>query len=250
MRKVLKSDAIAVSEDIYRIKEAAPKTPPAAVSQPEGTEPVPPVETEEVPDSNAVAEMIIQKAVEQADRIMADAAQRAQAERAEILHRAQEEAALAKEQARQDGEREGAQSQVEEIRACIAQLELAISKLEGEQAGFVAEYEQNLKWMALEIASKVLNKRLDYSDADIADLVRGAVNTVKGANWITVQISDGAPKLLETLIQSLKIAEGGKITIHDIPAPPGTCIVETPESVVDASVYIQLENLKEYFLNE
>lgn len=256
MRKILKSGNVSVSEDVFTIRDTAPRKPapppPESGAEEPAAAPVDEVPAEAFgsPEAEAIAEMIIQKAVEQADRIIGDAQQRAQAERAEVLHRAQMEAEAAKEQARKDGAMEGARTQVDAVVQCIAQIEEAISRIEGEQAGFMAEYEQNLKWLSLEIASKVLNKRLQQNDADIAELVRGAVHAVKGADKIIVSVSDSMPRLIDVLSNSLHTAEGGKVEVRDVPAEPGTCLIETPDAVVDASVYTQLENLKDYFKND
>ena len=146
---------------------------------------------------------------------------------------------------------EGARTQIAEIRGCISRLEEKVSQLEGAQAGFVAEYEQNLKWMALEIASKVLGKRIEEDDTEMASLVKEAVNTVWGAKWITVEISDAMPGLLDLLAKNLHLADGGsRVEVHPVQAPAGTCIIDTPSGLIDASVYTQLENLKEYFAGE
>lgn len=201
-------------------------------------------------EARALGDEIIKKAVEQANRIINDASQRAQQEYSTILEKARQEAEQLRQQAQLEGMEKGAQSQIGEIRQCIASLEQAVSKLEGSQAGFMAEYEANLKWMALEISSKILSRRIEDDDLEMLDLVKDAVNSVGSAKWITVEVSNQMPELFDELVQSLNTADSQRLDVRQISAPPGTCVVDTPSGIVDASVYTQIENLREYFLNE
>lgn len=194
------------------------------------------------------AELLLEQARHQAEMIVRDAAQRAQEEYSATMHRAEMEAETLRAQAVQEGRAEGARTQVETIRTCIAGLEASISAMEGSQAGFVTEYEQNLQWVALEIASKLMNKKIQTDDAEMLELVKGAVNSVSGAKWISVEVSSEMPHLLEQLTECLQTASANKkADVRPINAPYGTCLVETPEGIVDASLYKQIENLKEYF---
>ncbi len=76
-------------------------------------------------------------------------------------------------------------------------------------------------------------------------LVREAVSTVKNADWISVEVSDQLPGLVEKLKQ--EFAAWKSIQVSGIGLPVDGCFVNTPDGVVEASASVQLENLKILF---
>ena len=197
-------------------------------------------------DSDQASQMVIEKAAEHAKLTIAKAIEQAQAQREDILAQAVKEAQAIKQQAYEEGVQTGMQSKTGEINDCIKKIELAISVMEGEQAGFIAEHEENLRWLALEIAARVLNKRID-DDKEMESLVKAAIKSVKNAEWIRVEIAESMTGLIDSLTQLVKQNEGGKVQVIGVTEPVGTCIIDTPQGRIDASVYTQLANLKEYF---
>ena len=66
-------------------------------------------------------------------------------------------------------------------------------------------------------------------------------------NEITVHLSDDSIALVEELerrLEPLRDRNGGYVRIRPEQQPPGYVQIETEEGIVDASVFVQLENLK------
>ena len=201
-----------------------------------------------------LAQDILQKAREEAALIVSQANLQAKLDHDHLLAQTATELEQIKkeayEEAYQAGRTDGAQAEAVSIRECIGALEIAVANLEGQQAGFMAEYEYNLKWLAWEIASKVLGHKIEQDETELVSLVKTAVASVKNAKWIAVEVSEEMTELIDRLTQEFKRTGDAQIDIRGISAPVGTCIVDTPDGLIDASVYSQLENLRQYFMSE
>lgn len=200
------------------------------------------------------AREIIQKAKEEAALIVNQANLQAKLDHDRLLAQTTTELEEIKKQAYeeafQQGMVDGARQQADQILQCIKAIEDGISHLEGEQAGFVAEYEYNLKWLAWEIASKVLGHKIEQDETEMLSLVKAAVSSVKNADWIAVEVSDKMTTLIDRLNEELKRVGEGSIEVRGVSAPNDTCVIDTPSGMIDASVYSQLENLRIYFAQE
>lgn len=212
----------------------------------------------EMEEERKQAHQLLEEAQEQARNIIREASARAQQERDDLLAQTNEQCEQLRQQAfaqsselgLKQGLREGIEQQIETVRSAVESLEQTISRIEGEHAGFMAEHEQNLKWLALEIAGKILGARIEQDDTQMISLVKAAVSTVKKSKWITIELSNRMTSLIQTLEDQLKLAGDDKIDVRPIEAPEGTCIIDTPDGVIDASISTQLENLRIYFREE
>lgn len=262
MYRIVKSSTVELSQNVYVISEAYRTNAPTHKKnaqadgeeneQPDSMQEQEPDGAQEMPygqvDGGANIAEIKRLAEQQAEAILLDAAQRAQDSYIETLKRAEVEAQALREEAVIQGRAEGVSSKKEQIEQCVAQIEQAVIRMESEQAAFMVDYEQKLKWLALEIASKILSKKVEDNGAEMAELVQNAVSAAGSAKWVGVEVSNQMPELLGALEQSF--ADNDKVEVRAIAAPPGTCRIETAAGVVDASVYTQIENMKEYFASE
>ncbi|MEF9852368.1 MAG: FliH/SctL family protein [Hydrogenoanaerobacterium sp.] len=247
MPKVVQSGNISLSDDVFMVHEQAPVH--AVKLSDEGGiakygEDV--IYDYESPEAQ---QLITENAAQHAKKVIEAAIAEGNIKRRDIIMQAEEEAVIIKQKAYNDGLEEGMNTKKTEIDDAINGIELAISKMEGEQAGFIAEYEENLRWLALEIAARILNKRIENDDTEMEALVKAAVNSVKNAEWIRVEIAETMTGLIDKVTQVLKQSDNTKVKVMGVTEPVGTCIVDTPEGRTDASVYTQLANLKEYFKN-
>lgn len=121
----------------------------------------------------------------------------------------------------------------------------ALSSLKDAYERLNREYERSLSNLAVEIASKILGTKLEENPLMMEQLVRNALSTAKGKKWITVSISDKMPQLIEKLQTDGMIMTQEHITIQAKDLPLGGCIVETDENVIDASLWTQLDTLRE-----
>lgn len=248
MLKIVKSGSVVLSKDVFTIQDKSAERPLVIDEHAEDLSDM--RSQEELNQAVAMSEAIIEKAMEDAEHMRAEAQSEIELARDAMMQQVALEAEQVKQEAYQLGLQMGASAEAETIAQCVQNLELAVARIEGEQAGFMTEYESNLKWLALEIASRVLSKRIEQDDGEMMNLVKAALATVKNAEWIKVELSESMTGLIDALGQELKRTGEERITVHGISAPPGTCIIDSPTSKLDASIHMQLQNLKEYFAQE
>lgn len=219
---------------------------PAAAAEPDymaaAVEP-PPVAP--APPAQDVSEEIIQSAVAEAGRILEEAVHKAEAAREEALQQAREEADRLRDEAVQEGRRQGMTEAGARMDALSGEVVDAVSRFEGGRAAFEAEYEEHLKWLSIEIASKVLAKKVSEDDAVLAEMVDKAVQSVRSEPWIRVDVAQEMTRLIDRLTELY--AEAANVEVSAVPAAPGTVQLETPSGLVDVSLRTQLENLRGYF---
>ncbi len=185
-----------------------------------------------------------QKAEELSQRIL----QSAKTEREKLLEQAQTEAGKIREEARQAGYQAAYKEKQKEIQGRLAELDQLMDRLQKDQKDFLRQYQEGLSTLALDIAQKLLDESIAQHQELMRPLVQKAVSSAKNTEWISVQVSDRLPGLAEELKKDLA-GRPGLPPVDVIPGdgPVGTCVVHTPEGIVDASVSTQLENLKTLF---
>ncbi|WMJ82923.1 hypothetical protein ACS3UN_01205 [Oscillospiraceae bacterium LTW-04] len=196
-------------------------------------------------------DQIIAQATAESARLIEEGHAKAQAEYQAAIARASEQIERDRQAACIEGQQQALEQTTKDITNCIRNIEQTLAHLESAQAGFITGYEQDLKWMALEIAQKILMDKITADDTQLVPLVMNAVNSVSNSPWMSVEISEHMTGLLTQLQQKLQDNPvGSKVNIRLIDAPPDTCIVETPDKFFDASIRQQIENLKGYFAAE
>jgi flagellar biosynthesis/type III secretory pathway protein FliH len=271
--KIVRFGGISLSDDAVRIRDVVPSPPPRPEPEPdgefeplrfedgEGEQAADGLETPpQAPDAGGgetdgesggempceiAREEIVSAAMAEAGRIIEDAVRQAEEKKADILATARFQADKLKREAAEEGRREGFVSVVGEMEQAARGIEKAVADFEGERAGFETEYEDHLRWLAIEIASKVLAKKVSDDDAEMAEMVQKAVQGVRNEPWIRVEVSQEMVHLIDRL--STLYDQSAGIEVSAIPAAAGTVHIETSSGVVDASLRTQLENLREYF---
>lgn len=206
---------------------------------------------QDIASAERLRDEIIQNAAIEAAKVV----EKAHTDAMELYRSTMEKAMTQIEKDREDAIKTGQAAALEEhsaeITACINSIVSAICRMEANQAKLISGYESDLKWLALEIAQKILKQKVEENPACMAPMVEAAIKNCKNAPWITVEISDSVPKLL-TELQGIMARSGfgDRVTIKNAKMPIDTCIIETPDKFFDASVSQQLENLKGYFLSE
>lgn len=258
MPKVIKPAGLISSDEVYRIPDNVP--PPAEEETPETEAPQETPEAAPEQESPEERERRLEeehrkreKFLETQARLKADEAARqillgAEAEREQLLAEAEIEAAGLREEAKRTAYEAAYQEKRQAIEDRLAELDRLMGRLERDQGEFLRQYEEGLSGLALEIAQKLLDESILQHKELMKPLVQKAVSTVKNAEWISVQVSDRLPGLAEELKAELANRPGfPPVDVLAADAVPGSCVVHTPEGVVDASVPVQLENLKGLF---
>ena len=222
-----------------------PEQPPAADPPPEISE----------------AERELHFAKIQAEAILADARAEAEAYKEEARRSYEEELAREREAGRQDGynqgyaegmanaAEEGRRRQEELARAQIEAVETFLEAAARERDRMLDNCREELKDLAIAIAEKVIRVSLKNSSDILLRMVDAATDTHKRCEWARIYVADcdlqgkayTAPELTAAL---------GHISsrIRVIPMADdesGTCIVELPDVILDASVSTQLDSIRE-----
>lgn len=196
------------------------------------------------------AELILRQAEEEARQILAQAREQAMLE-CETIRAG----------ARDEGYRDGyAQGTAKALEDSIRDREATAARLEKDVRRFLekatiareemlVQTQHELLDLCIAVAEKIVRVSLRSSSEVIIRMIQSATERMKRQEWVHIYISDCdtrgvaqiSPALtaaLSSLSQHVKVVPMGD-------DEGGTCIVETPEEIVDASVSTQLSNIRD-----
>ena len=196
------------------------------------------------------AELILRQAEEDAQQILAQAREQAM-----------QECEAIRAGARDEGYREGyAQGASKALEDSIRDRELTAVRLEQDVRRFLekasiareemlVQTQHELLDLCIAIAEKIVRVSLRSSSEVIVRMIQSATERMKRQEWVHIyisgcetrgvaQISPALTAALASLSQHVKVVPMGD-------DEGGTCIVETPEEIVDASVSTQLSNIRD-----
>ena len=248
-------------EEAAPVEEEAPPgegTPEPEEEGPEGSappeaepEPEPEAEVKESPISFAQvqAQEILAEARRDAERILQQARDDADREAENVFSRAREEGyqegyaagmAQAGLEAKQLRE-EQAQRQEEEVHRFMEQAGVALDRQMDQSV-------DDLRDLALAVAEKVVCVSLKSSADVISRMIQTAIDKRKKKEWVHIYISECDAKRLTQIPAALTNALSAlSDRVRIIPMADdesGTCIIEMPDEIVDASAATQLSNLR------
>lgn len=190
---------------------------------------------------------ILEHARNQAEQSAARILEDAYAQRDKIMNTALAEAERLKQQAEEHGYEDGINRAEEDISSSLLKIGQAVEKAGHQLEEHSEEIKTRITEMALMIAEKILQREVDAGGAGLADLVEQAVLSERDKNEITVHLPDDSIGLVEELerrLEPLRERNGSFVRIRQEQQQPGYVQIETEEGIVDASVFVQLENLK------
>lgn len=187
----------------------------------------------------------------------------------EILDEAREQGDRLRQEAVEEGKKEGFQLGREEGRRQAYQeheaaLKKEIDSLKKEIALYVTEMEHakelvvekhldDLKDISLAVAEKIMRISLKSSSEIIKRMILAATDKLKKTAWVKIYVGreEAGMELRgdrELLTQLAKISDNVKIVMME-EAEEGTCIIEMPNEIIDASIATQIENVKDILKN-
>ena len=196
-----------------------------------------------VPRYALISEHARNQAEQSAARILEDA----YAQRDKIVNTALTEAERLKQQAEEHGYEDGINRAEADISDGLKMIGRSVEQAGRQLEEHSEEIKARITEMALIIAEKILQREVGAGAEGLADLVEQAVMSERDKNEITVHLSDDSITLveeLETRLEPLRDRNGGYVRIRPEQQQPGYVQIETEEGIVDASVFVQLENLK------
>jgi len=240
-------------------------------------EPVPlpddlPEEPEQAPEDEGEAEAapspeeeLISFAQVQADAILKDARREAEEYKAQVQEEFEKEKAAALSAAKKEGYAAG---YAEGMASANAEAKAELNRLAQDQVDAVAKFldeavqmrdqflddsREELKDLALAIAEKVIRVSLRSSSDILMRMVDAATDTHKRCEWVHIYIADcdvqGKANAIPQLTAALRRLSARVKVIPMADDESGTCIVEMPDVIIDASVSTQLGSIREVLSN-
>lgn len=197
---------------------------------------------------NAEVERIYDEARQRAAQEAAKLLENAYAKRDKIVNTAEEDVKRIKERAYEEGIAQGmgqASSMVSDtldgMRRALEQVKSA--ELQNEEA-----LENELVSLALCMAEKILHKRIEEDPAEMIALAKDVVLMEKDKKNINLHVSSQMMEFADKLDQELEPVRERYQSVIKVKAadlPEGSLRIETSEGIIDASVFVQLDNLRE-----
>ena len=246
-----------VPEEEPLLEEEAPLPEPEeplleeVLPPPKGRDAAPPPESKgPVQYAQLQAELILKQAREEAEELLAGARAAAKAEQEEIRMGARDE-----------GYREGyAQGMAKAVEDAQRDREAVAERMEKEVQAFLEKADMareevllqardELLDLCIAVAEKVVRVSLKSSSEVIVRMIQTATERLKRQEWVHIYISGCDTKGVAQISPALTTALGA-LSQHVKIIPMGddeggTCIVETPEEIIDASVSTQMTNIRD-----
>ena len=137
------------------------------------------------------------------------------------------------------------QSKKAELQQSIDSISQKINEMEELQKAYLEDYEKKLKFFAIDIAEKLVCKKISDDDLFLSELVTKTVSECKGTNWLTLEISDALANLVEVAKAELAKPEyRGVAEVKPIACADDTCVVSTETGAVVATISVRADNLR------
>ena len=248
-------------EEMVRLKESVPyegEPPSQSAEQDEATqrsdmepeevqESVPPVRS--LSFARAEADALLRDAHTQADEIIAAAKQAAETEVAKIHQQAAEKGySQGYADGADKGRKEAAAATEAAAQQSVQEMQRFLQQAAQIRDDSIDRLQEELLQVAITVAEKVIHVSLQSSEEIIRRMIVAATDKLKRREWVQIYVADcdvkGAAQADPALASALSGLSGHVkiVPMHD--AEPGTCIVEMPDEIIDASASTQLDNIR------
>ncbi|MCR5815532.1 MAG: hypothetical protein K6F91_01465 [Ruminococcus sp.] len=173
----------------------------------------------------------------------------AKAQAAKIVEDAMAEGEKLKEQARIDGFEEGKRIKAQETEEFFKAMAKQIDEIKTAQQQAFDEYAEQLKFFAVDVAEDVVKRKVESDDLYLENLVKRALLGFKDADYISVTMSENLSMLAKKLKEDRHSAGLQNAEFKTNLPEGGSVILEVKEQVIDASLPVQFDNIREYLKN-
>ena len=219
--------------------------------------------TEEAPaeDAGAGAAALFSYARVQADEIVAQARREGEALLEQSRAQAEQEAREVRETARQEGYRqgyadgmkkaqvEGAAAMEDQRREEQQEVRTFLEEATRAREDLMEKTRDELCDLSIAVAEKIIHISLKSSREVIARMIQMATDRLKRREWVRIYVGGcDARELAEITPELTAVLAGLSDHIKLIPLADdesGTCIIEMPDEIIDASVSTQIQNLRD-----
>lgn len=213
------------------------------------------------PDPGQGAAAMFSYARVQADEIVAQAKQEGEQLLEQYRQQAEEEIQRLREEAQQEGYRQGytdgmakaqaeSQLKLDEQRQQLAdEVKKYLDRVTQAKEDLLAQTQDELCDLSIAVAEKVIHISLKSSREVILRMVQMATERLRRREWVRIYIGGCDSRELAQIAPELTASLAGLSDhIKLIPMADdesGTCIIEMPDEIIDASASTQLDNLKD-----
>lgn len=193
---------------------------------------------------------VIEQAKQQAEKILSEARKQADILRDEAFAQGEEEGRELGIQKACEERQEAIEQELNALRKQIAEIVQSVSV---EKEKLIEESVDNLKRISITVAEKIIQTSLQSSGDIIKRMILAATDKMKKKQWAKIYVTkcstDIAMEVDTEFLEALShLSDNIKIITMDN-GEDGTCIIELPDEIVDASVGTQLENIKDIINN-
>lgn len=197
--------------------------------------------------SNAEAEQkkIVNEAHQQADKIIDDAKSKSQT----FMKNAVRDAEQIRTDAYNEGLEKAVKQKIADVDAVLSEFKSVLEDMKASQLEYFKRYADELKYLALDIVSKVTMNKIDEDDTFLLKLISQNIKAIREADWITVEISEKLPELAKAIENEMSVCSMSKKTEVQLSdeLEKSSCILKATDRIVDISLRTQLDNIKSYF---
>ena len=144
---------------------------------------------------------------------------------------------------------EGLRQIKREHESVLLDLKESLSQMEEEKEKILVKYQEDLKDLAIAVAEKVVHVSLKSSGDIIKRMILSATEGMTDLKWAKIYIAEtdsqqmvkGDSKLIDEISQ---LSSNIKVIVMP-EEESGTCIIELPDKVLDASARTQIENIRD-----
>ena len=246
----------AIHAYVFPDAEEIPLDQPEEILPEESLPPEPEEKPEDVSGASTIAFAQIQ-----AEQILEDARKQAEEWLRERQSQAEDEIRKAREEAQSEGYRQGyaeglQQARVESQAAIRQQLEKQaeevaafLEKASSAREDLIAQAKQELCDLSIAVAEKIIHISLKTSSEVIARMIQVVTEKMKRREWVHIYVGGCDAKGLAQITPELTTALASLSDhIKIIPMADdesGTCIIEMPDEIIDASVSTQIQNIRD-----
>ena len=140
-----------------------------------------------------------------------------------------------------------------EIDSYTSQMRQVIDSVTEEKEKILEQYLDDLKKICLAVSEKIIQVSLRSSGEVIKRMIVSATDKIKKTQWAKIYISRQDSEMIvkgdtQLLHEMARLTDNLKVVVME-KETPGTCIIELPDEIVDASVSTQLENIRDILNN-
>lgn len=218
-----------------------------------------PVTTEEIIKlAEAEAKLILDNAKTQSLKYIKESSDRVNAEFAISMQKGFEEGlqkgiTQGKIKGYEDGYQEGLDEADELYKKNIAFMQGVIEGIDDAKHMMLKKYENSLSDLAFTMAKMILKKEFKENPDSLNKLIEAAAETCKNQEYILVTLSQSGYDLIigddQSVMKTLSTYSDDIRVYVDKTMSDTDCIIETPVGVINASLDVQLDNIKEQIKN-